>query len=439
MSISGTEARAAKPRVPFDALALIGVLVLAIAVVLFFAGGRSQHIRFAQSGFDGLALWLADGGIDAQAFAGGWTIPAGEVGLNIVPLFDAALGEDRVSPTTQQELLLQRDEYDLKAEVLREKILMTPTLLVLPKWRSGVRLTGLAHPILLIDRREVSGLLNDLVPGSVQARVTHIPRVFNDFDYTTSEGRALTAQLYVAQTFQGRGCEPIIGQQNGIILGLCPASLGNETKQVYILSDPDLLNNHGLRLGDNAWIARELIADLAGEQRVIIDYSRENWLVQEYAYDHPDRTWADLARFFSYPFTILWVAAALVLALFLWRGGIRFGPVNDVSRELAASKSVMIGARARLMRLTGQDGALVGAFARARIAAVSQRVLGPGEASRGENGLLRFARRRNPKLAAKIEETLTRMSGLPAHMTPEAAIEQVDELEHLLEQLSDDT
>lgn len=439
MSMSGVDRGSAKPGVPFDAVALIGVLALAVLVVLFFAGGRNQQIRVSPSGFDGLTLWLVDAGVDAQSFNGGWTIPAGDVGLNIIPLYDAALDADRVPPSDQEDLLLQRDEYDLDPERLRAKVDLVPTLLILPKWRTGLRLTGLAHPVLLIDRRDTSALLDDVLFRPARSRVTHIPRVFNEFSYEATDGTDLQAELYVAQTFDAGGCEPLVGQAGEIVLGRCALGPGGDGQEIYILSDPDLLNNHGLRLGDNARIARDVIASLAGDRRVIVDYSQDNWLVAEDSYDHPDRTWADLARFFAYPFTILWVAGGLILALFIWRGSVRFGPVTDSATELAASKSVMIGARARLMRLTGQDGALVGAYVRARLAAAAAHHLGPQEAGRGEQALLRYARRRDPDLADRLEDRLARLRQLPPHLAAEAAIEHVDEFERLLEQLSDDT
>lgn len=441
MSMAGSQQTRSQGGAPIstDAIAMICVLVAAVLAMIFFATGRSQEVRRAPSGFDGLSHWLAVGGLDAQSFAGGWTIPAEEVGLNILPIYDAALKTSRTAPTTKEELLLQRDEFDMEAGILREKAEMAPTLFVLPKWRSGVRLTGLAHPVLLIGGRDTASVLSDLLPGSDLGRVRHIAAVQNDFDYTASDGRRLTAQLYVAQTFEGEDCSPIVGRVGAMVLGRCPAKFGGETIDVHVLADPDLFNNHGLRLGDNALIARDFVAELAGENRVIVDYSQDNWLVEEVTYDHPDRTWADLARFFAFPFSLLWLGAGLTLALFIWRGSARFGPMAEGEEALAASKTIMIGARARLMRLSGQDGALLHAYARARVASVAHRLLGPKRSGETEAALLRFAARRDPALAERLASVLSRIRNLPAYQTPETAIAYVDELETLLEQLNDDT
>ena len=441
MTVAHSDHTDRRPNVPFptDAIAMIAVLVVAVLTMIFFATGRSQEVRRAPSGFDGLAFWLADAGMDAQSFSGGWTIPAEDVGLNIIPLYDTALDTPRETPTTKEELLLQRDETDLEADVLHEKVRLAPTLLVLPKWRSGMRLTRLSHPILLIGGQDTAELLRDALPGTSLGRVRHVAAVQNDFAYSAEDGRQLTAQLYVAQTFEGDDCTALIGRVGAMVLGQCPMRVDGETIDVHVLADPDLFNNHGLRLGDNALIARDLIADLAGEKRVIVDYSRDNWLVEARSYTHADRTWADLARFFAFPFTLLWLGAGATLALFVWRGSLRFGPLADGETALVASKSVMLGARARLMRLTGQDGALLGSYAHARIAAVAHRALGPHRGGEVEPALLRYAERRDPDLAARLSDLLDRINRLPASQTPEAAIAYVDELETLLEQLSDDT
>jgi hypothetical protein len=302
-----------------------------------------------------------------------------------------------------------------------------------------MRLTGRAHPVLLIGGREMSALLDETLPGLDLGRIRHIPAVESRFDYVSTGGRRLGAALYVAQVFEGEGCTPVIGRAGAMVLGRCPMTVGGTEVEVHVLGDPDLFSNHGMRLGDNALIARDLIADLAGEGRVIVDYSRRNWLVEARSHTHPDRTWADLARFFAFPFTLLWVGAGLTLALFIWRGSLRFGPVTGGAAALAASKSVMIGARARLMRLSGQDGAMLKAYAHARVASAAHHVLGPAHAGEAKPALLRFAERRDPALAARLRDALARIEALPDHLPPEAAIAIVDDLETLLEQLNDDT
>ena len=142
------------------------------------------------------------------------------------------------------------------------------------------------------------------------------------------------------------------------MLARCPLA-GGGRDEVWVLSDPDLLNNHGLRLGQNAAIADDFLRKTAGEATVLIDLSRDNWFAPDDAPPQRDRTWADLLRFLEPPFLAVWIGAAAVLVLILWRSLRRAGPVL-VEVAAGSGKMQAVGARARLMRLTGQDGALLG-------------------------------------------------------------------------------
>ncbi|SFH74045.1 hypothetical protein [Albimonas pacifica] len=425
---------------PLDAIVVLVSLAAALGAMLLFAAGRDQPLRQAPSGFDGLAIWLAEGGLDAQSFRGGWTIPAREVGLTVLPVYDAALDEARVAPATETELRLQRDEIDMDARTLREKVGMAPALLVLPKWRSGMRLTGVAHPDLLIDPADVSRLLERVLgrPAAAAGAIGQATAPFSDFAYRGADGRTLTARLPLARTFEGAGCRPEIGRPGAMILGLCPTELADGEGWVHVLSDPDLLNNHGLRLGDNARIARDLVGRLADGRRVIVDYSLETWLTAERGRGSPARTWADLARFLAFPFSLLWLGAGATLALFVWRGAVRAGPAADGEARRPPSRAAMLGARARLMRLTGQDGALVQAYAQARIGSTARRLLGPRGPEPAETAVLRLARRRDAALGKRLAALLGRIRAAPPDLPPEAAVACVDELEILLERLNDD-
>ena len=87
-------------------------------------------------------------------------------------------------------------------------------------------------------------------------------------------------------------------------------------------------------------------------------------------------------------------------------------------------------ARARLMRLSDQDGALVSEYAKARIAAVAAQMVGPAEARRyGQRDTsLAFINRRNPErarqLAAlkKIPQRLALSHGLPSDAAAEVVL-----------------
>ena len=205
---------------------------------------------------EGLQVWLKSQGVEAQSFSGGWPIRVDTVGLNIIPIYDSQLDEDREPPKDKQEFLLQQDEYDLYERGIDDKVSRVPSLVVLPKWRSGMRLTGLGHPVLLVERDRIAGILRQIT-GDRGARLGYSPSPFTDFDVAGHPDQK--ARLYAAQMFTAEECDPLIGRRDAMVLARCPLP-GDEQDQdsILVLSDPDLMNNHGLRLGDNAHVVRDL-------------------------------------------------------------------------------------------------------------------------------------------------------------------------------------
>ena len=414
---------------------VVGILVaLALAALAYVLSQRQQELRSSPVGLDGLQVWLSAEGGTAQNFTGGWLLDPAGIGLLVLPLYDTAPDQDRDRPRDQTELLFQQDESDLEYRPLREKIDAVPSLIVLPKWRSGMRLTGIAHPALLVEEARLNRLLQTLT-GEDSIRISRIRQVSTKVPYPPGTGER-SAELYAAQLFDGSACDPIIGEGPRTLLASCPTA-GDRT--VLVLSDPDFLNNHGLRLGQNAEIARDVLLSAAGGGSVVIDYSSDNWLASPEEPIQRERTWSDLLRFFEPPFLALWLGAALTLALTLWRSFRRAGPVLDTTTS-ESGKLQAIRARARLMRLTGQDGALLADYAAARIAATAARLVGPGHARQigEEQAFLRHLGRRRPDLAARLAEVTARLKALPPRIPATAAIHHVEDLEQILELIAND-
>lgn len=417
---------------------ILGILAALIVGALFYVSSQQQQrLRSSPTGLDGLQIWLSSDDQTARSFTGGWPLNADKVGLLVLPIYDTDLGNSRTSPRSEEELIAQRDEYDLRLRPILSKINEVPTLIVLPKWRSGMRLTGLAHPILLIERTRVEDALNDL-PFQGNARLEYTRQAFSEFPYESGSQEPRTALIYIAQTFAAQGCAPIIGTRSAMILGSC--TLTNGTK-VVVLSDPDLINNHGLAQGDNAFIIRDFVARTVSAQQVIIDYSRDNWLERDIQGVQRERTWTDLMRFFSPPFTLMWAGLLIAVVLVLWRAALRFGPLIPAKDGLGASKMMAIGARARLMRLAGRDGALVVEYGKARLTATASMLVGSAYASRisKPEAFLAYTQRRHPKYAMALTEALNTISSLPQSASAAQAMAAAVSLDTILEHITHDT
>ncbi len=422
-----------------DLIIIAVIVALALGALAYVMSQRQQVLRSSPVGLDGLQVWLSESGGSAQTFSGGWTLDPTSVGLLVVPLHDTDLDRDLPPARTKEELLFQQDEFDQTWGALRAKLREVPTLVVLPKWRSGMRLTGIAHPALLVDARRIEAILKGLT-GEASVRLNRSRQVFTALPYRDATGAENLTEIYAAQLFDGSACDPVIGSGAQTLLASCPVPGWGAGGRVLILSDPDLLSNHGLRLGQNALIAKDFLLAFAGEGTVLIDYSRENWFAEEDAPVQRDRSWADLLRFFQPPFLALWLGAGLMLALVLWRSLRRAGPVV-ASVTAGAGKMQAIRARARLMRLTGQDGAMIGDYATARIAATAARLVGPGHARQigEERAFLRFVARRRADFADRLETSLAHLHALPRRVPAATAIHHVEDLEQILELIANDT
>lgn len=439
MSETSSSSRAQGPRI--ETLIIAGICLLVFIAGWYVLSQRQQSLRSSPTGLDGLQVWLSSKGVSAQNFSGGWLMDQNSVGLLVLPLYDTALDRDRRVPDTKEDLLQQQDEYDLNSEMIANKAARVQTLIILPKWRSGMRLTGRAHPVLLNEPDGLKSPLTRLMKDNGSKRF-FVPEPFTEFRYHLTTGETLYANLYSAQVFKSAGCTPIIGDEDAMLLAECPlrSTKDGTNEQVYVLSDPDLLNNHGLRLGDNAAIALDFLQQKAGDRNIVIDYTRGSWLRDPASQPKRERTWSDLARFFEQPFLALWISAGLVFVLALWRAALRYGPIRASVSTLGASKSLAIRARARLMRLSGQDGALVSEYTKARIAATAEALFGVAHARHyaSEIEFLKYADRRHPGQAKRLRAILSEIHSLPVHLTASAAIHHIDELEQVLEQITHD-
>lgn len=413
------------------------ICTLALAAGWYLWSSRQQVLRSSPSGMDGLQVWLSANGVGAQSFTGGWLIDPESVGLMVVPVYDTALDTARRHPQTKEEWLFQPDEYDLESDVVLKKAGQVRVMAVLPKWRSGMRLAGIGHPALLVGREGPEAVLHKLA-GSKAGRIGRARVAFTGFDYPSESGERMEARLYAAQWIEGGDCTPVIGSREAALMVDCP--LG-ENSRMLMLADPDLLDNHGLRLGQNAEIALDLMRELADGGNVVIDYSDDNWLAYAGGGAVRERTWSDLLRFFEPPFAALWVGLGLALMLALWRSSLRYGPVVAAAAGPGAGKDMAIRARARLMRQSGEDGAMVGEYAAARIAATAVARVGTANARLIEapSAFLRHLRRRNPAQADRLAGVLDAIATLPARISAAEAIHHVDELEQVLESIANDT
>jgi hypothetical protein len=421
--MTGSEGVRAAP--PAGRWVLAAVLAVAAAAV-FWLLPRNAETPLVRStmGHAGLLTWLQAN--DVPARMAGPPVKAASVGLNVVPVFDTDLFMPFTAPETREDYLRTGTEIDLSPGLLIGKRASLPVLVVAPKWQRAARLSGYAHPSLLLTPREASNAVRLL--GATTGDL-----VRPDTRLLTLPGGdrfgGLSATLYAPQLFSpnlGARCTSLIGGAEGHLLIECR----DAARTFWVLSDPDLMNNHGLSVGDNAALVLAVIRELSGERPVLIDYTDFNFVVDDTPPPYR-RGWADLMRFFGWPFSVIWLGSLGVLVLALWRGGLRFGPPVALFDDRAgASKSVSIAAKARLLRLSGNDSRLLATHAGNRLRAVLADIVGPGGAGGDAlSQLCALAARRSPDRARALRAAAEALTTLPEGLPVDAMLARLDAFE----------
>ena len=151
------------------------------------------------------------------------------------------------------------------------------------------------------------------------------------------------------QSFTATGLLPVlVDDTGGIILSFDPRH------QLYILSDPDLINTRGLRNLDTLGSALAILRHLrSGDGPVIFDVV-PNGL---------GKARSLLRLLFDPPFLAVTLCLTAAAALAGFQAVCRFGPVRRAPRAFALGKEALVDNSAALIRLAGRETRMAGRYA----------------------------------------------------------------------------
>jgi hypothetical protein len=244
------------------------------------------------------------------------------------------IAEPRVGTGERQRLL---DELVESADHI---------LVVLPKWE-GVedpKHPGWLRSVEPVSKYEIEEVLDALGidaevqrPHDVVANRGTAPR----WRSTTIQ---TTPQLFRPQVLTSREIEPIIQCDSGTLVGWADSSVG----QILVLSDPDLLANHGLARPGNASVMMSIL-DLvrpSDASPVVIDETLHGFGREPSIY----------RALFDFPLLLATLHVLAAVAILLWAGMARFGPPSPVAAVQAAGKTTLIENTAALLASVGHSG-----------------------------------------------------------------------------------
>lgn len=128
------------------------------------------------------------------------------------------------------------------------------------------------------------------------------------------------------------GIKKVLWCDQGVFAGVV------ETRNILMISDPDLLNNWGLPRGDNGLLAYHLLVGLFSANGLVVDET-------VHGFSRSPSIWRDFLRF---PLVFFSAHLALVWLLVLWSGLSRFGPPVPESPRYRPGAVALIDGMVRL-------------------------------------------------------------------------------------------
>ena len=334
-------AAAARPSGPFSTAAVVTMVVVgAVAALLFLVlsaeapdlrsptDGGAHALSRSAVGFAGLTRLLRETGVPVVVSRG--EVPVGPKGLLIL------------TPG------LSSNRADLNAAIRTEG----RTLIILPKWGAApdlrhpgwVRKMGMLPPKAIAD-----GVGLTAGSGLAQGKGVSSPVLGPGADLFAAGTRLQFGRVESLQTRTGGGATPALVDPNGAVV--LSKAVG---RNVYVLTDPDLLNNHGLASLQSARSGLAMLDALRGyDGPVIFDVTLNGY----------KRSRNLLKVLLEPPFlaaTLCGLAAALLMGL---HAAVRFGPTRTPERAIALGKRALADNAAALIRLAKRQPKMGGRYA----------------------------------------------------------------------------
>jgi len=331
-----------------------GILAFAAFLVLAaYAGdlrsgrdGRPHALSVSAVGFKGL--------VNLVGYAGGEAdYVRSDAGLDTDNLLVLAV-EQRTKLEDLQKLLERRGDL--------------PTLIILPKWEVAAHRTrpGWVHETGFVPPRQFERLLGKEQPLKLQQTGKRQGSIF---------GRAWLSELSLptpptVQSVSGSSLQPLL-----VSPGAGPVLVQIAGNPHYLLAEPDLMNNVGLKNAARARAALSILDAMNSEdaEGVSFDLTLNGFGKQRNA----------LQLAFEPPFLALTLALFVAALLGGLHGAFRFGPERREERAIAFGKAALVENSAGLVKLARREHRQGGAYADL-VAEEAARASGAPAALRGE-------------------------------------------------------
>ncbi|HEY2136210.1 MAG TPA: DUF4350 domain-containing protein [Xanthobacteraceae bacterium] len=181
----------------------------------------------------------------------------------------------------------------------------------------------------------------------------------------------------------------VVGTDSGMLVG----ELRIGPRRMWILADPDVMQNHGLGEPDNAVFSVALINALRGaDGNVVFD---------EVVHGFESAAGSPLRLLFEFPFWLATLQGAVAVALLLWATLRRFGAPVSPPVALQSGKRNLIENTAKLLERAGLRPVIVQRYVHATVQEVARQLHAPAGIS--ESALVEWLRRSGRARAVEVD------------------------------------
>lgn len=334
--------------------AKVAILLVALVVVLFslsvLFGAYEQTSgelgdRAGPGAFSSSALGYA--GLFDLLQRLGWQVTRGE------PPEDFAADGILVfaEPATSGALALKLDKASRNV------------LVVLPKWKGTASSTRSkwVMEVESLPRSHIEDILAVVLSGTT---ITAEPWPQNWPENAIGVAPSGNGLVHLVQS---KALRPLVATEEGMLLSECRLA----DKTVWILSDPDVMANHGIGDGENAAFVLALLKRFHGNNdagQIAFD---------ETLHGFKRRSVAPLRLLFEFPFVIVTATAFFSALLLAWSGARRFGRPDKAEDAVGFGKEQLIDNSARLMDYAGHQHEVLRRYAFQTIQSVAEALHAP--------------------------------------------------------------
>jgi hypothetical protein len=248
-------------------------------------------------------------------------------------------------------------------EEIRTLLKADVVLLVLPKWFGlpSKQTEGWLREVAQRFPAEPQWALRLVAP---RAEVVREP---GDVTWTTNALGLAPSLASPIQLMSGPGLRAIIGGERGMLLG----EISERGRRIWVLSDPDVISNHGIAREGNAALAVAIIKRLHdGDGSVVFDETVHGYVAK------PSSPFMLLFRF---PFVVATVQGLIAVALLFWATMARFGAPQSAPPPLSAGRGSLLQNMAKLIEFTGHQPVMVARYVQETVRDVARQLHAPRE------------------------------------------------------------